>query len=154
MRNKKLEKIISKIFALYKQNSQIILVLFGIKIKFKYPGINLLEDACLIQNLKELQEKNTKFPHPIGIVINSKAKIGHNCVIFQNVTIGDKLSNSKESHYPTIGNNVLICANALILGDVKVGNNAIIGAGAIVLHDVPENAVVAGNPAKVIKMRK
>jgi serine O-acetyltransferase len=53
-----------------------------------------------------------------------------------------------------IGDNVRIYANACLLGDINVGNNAIIGAGAVVTKDVPENAVVAGNPAKVIKYRQ
>ena len=50
----------------------------------------------------------------------------------------------------TIGNNVFIGMNAVILKGVTVGNNVIIGAGSLVNKDVPDNCVVAGNPAKVI----
>lgn len=50
-----------------------------------------------------------------------------------------------------IGNNVWIGGGAIILPGVKVGNNSVIGAGAVVTKDVPENVVVAGNPAKVIR---
>ncbi len=49
-----------------------------------------------------------------------------------------------------IGNNVFIGANSLILPGVKIGNNVIVGAGSVVTHDVPDNSVVAGNPARVV----
>ncbi|MCC4399587.1 sugar O-acetyltransferase [Limosilactobacillus reuteri] len=51
----------------------------------------------------------------------------------------------------TVGNDVWIGGNVTIIGDVHIGNNVIIGAGAIVVNDVPDNSVVAGVPAKVIK---
>ena len=50
----------------------------------------------------------------------------------------------------TIGNNVFIGMNSLILKGVKIGNNVIIGAGSIVTRDIPDNCVAVGNPAKVI----
>ena len=53
----------------------------------------------------------------------------------------------------TVGDNVMIGANAVIIEGVKVGNNAVVAAGAIVTQDVPDNAVVAGVPARVIKMK-
>ena len=46
-----------------------------------------------------------------------------------------------------------IYANSVIIGGVNVGKNSIIGAGSIVINDVPENAIVAGNPAKIIKYK-
>ena len=51
---------------------------------------------------------------------------------------------------PRIGDDVIIYPNSVILGDITVGSGSIIGAGAVVIRDVPVNAVVAGNPAKVI----
>lgn len=42
-------------------------------------------------------------------------------------------------------------ANVNIIGDIKIGDNVIIGAGSVVVRDVPDNCVVAGNPAKIIK---
>lgn len=50
----------------------------------------------------------------------------------------------------TIGNNVFIGMNSLILKGSKIGNNVIIGAGSIVTRDIPDNCVAVGNPAKVI----
>ena len=51
----------------------------------------------------------------------------------------------------TIGDNVWIGGNSVVLMGVNIGNNAIIGAGSVVTRDIPENAVAAGNPAKVIR---
>lgn len=51
----------------------------------------------------------------------------------------------------TVGNSVWIGGNAVILPGVTIGNNVVIGAGSVVTHDVPDNVVVAGNPASVIK---
>lgn len=75
---------------------------------------------------------------------------GINCQIWQNVTLGKKKSGDNQP-IPTIGNNVKICAGAIVIGDVHIGDNSTIGAGAIVLKDVPDNCVVVGNPARIIK---
>ncbi len=50
-----------------------------------------------------------------------------------------------------IGNNVFIGANAILLPGTTIGNNVVIGAGSIVTKDIPDNVVIAGVPAKVIK---
>lgn len=54
---------------------------------------------------------------------------------------------------PTIGNNVELGANVTIIGKVNIGNNVTVAAGAVVVKDVPDNCVVAGVPAKVIKYK-
>ena len=74
--------------------------------------------------------------------------IGKNCSIYQQSTIG-----FTRKGCPTIGDNVWIFSGAKILGPVKIGNNAVIGANAVVTKDVPDNAVVAGVPAKIIRYR-
>lgn len=53
-----------------------------------------------------------------------------------------------------VGNNVYISTGVTILGPVKIGNNVTIGAGAVVTKDIPDNAIVAGVPAKIIKMKE
>lgn len=85
-------------------------------------------------------------PHPNGIVIHAHAKIGVNCLIFQQVTIGIK----DDSTPPLIGNHVDIGAGAKLLGSITVGNHAKIGANSVVLIDVPEKKSAVGIPAKII----
>ncbi len=50
----------------------------------------------------------------------------------------------------TIGDNVTVCAGAIIVGGVHIGNNVVVGAGAVVVKDVPDNSVVVGNPMRII----
>ncbi len=88
-------------------------------------------------------------PHPNGIVIHPAAKIGPNCLFFQQVTIGAADGDS----LPTIGGHVDIGAGAKILGGVRIGNHARIGANAVVIKDVPDGATAVGIPAKVISRR-
>ncbi len=93
--------------------------------------------------------KQSKFAYGgIGCVIHSRAEIGERVIIGQNTTIGRSLD---PEDFPTIGNDVYISAGARIIGKITVGNNVIIGANAVVNKDVPDNSVVVGVSAKVIK---
>ena len=85
-------------------------------------------------------------PHPNGIVMHSDVKIGPNCLVFQQVTIGSK----DGSKPPTIGGHVDIGAGAKVLGEINIGNHAKIGANAVVLIDVPEGRSAVGVPAKIV----
>lgn len=93
-----------------------------------------------------------KFQDQGGIFIGDGVLIGHNVVI---ATLNHDLHPEKrQGMHPKpvkIGRNVWIGSNSTILPGVTVGDNAVIGAGSVVTRDVPENMVVAGNPAKVIK---
>lgn len=79
--------------------------------------------------------QGTKIKHPVGIVISTDSRIGTNCTILQNVTIG-----KRNGVAPGIGNNVVIGAGAIIIGDISIGNNSKIGAGSIVIKNVPANS--------------
>ncbi|NUJ98146.1 CatB-related O-acetyltransferase [Candidatus Gracilibacteria bacterium] len=99
---------------------------------------------------------------------NYKIEIGRYCCVAMNtnmITYNDHLSNKltnypfidyKEQHHGgdiIIGNDVWIGMNCIILPGIKIGNGAVIGAGTIVTKDVPDYAIYAGNPGKVIKYR-
>ncbi len=88
--------------------------------------------------------------HATGVVIGETAVIGDDVVIYQGVTLGG-VSFSKGKRHPTIGNKVVIGANATVLGNITVGDRVRIGAGSVVLKDVPEDSTVVGVPGKVIK---
>ena len=92
------------------------------------------------------------FPHGMkSIFVSGGAKVGHNCVIFQQVTIGSvTLPDAKSKGAPTIEDNVYIGSGAKIIGAVKVGNNVRIGANAVVYKDVPDNSVVVSGEQKTI----
>ena len=83
--------------------------------------------------------------HGIGIVINGGTTIGNNVNISQFLSIG-----SNKGTPAVIGDNVYIGPNVCVVEDVHIGNNVTIGAGAVVIKDIPENATVAGVPAKVL----
>lgn len=83
--------------------------------------------------------------HPIGTFVNSKA-IGRNFTVKNNVTIGNNGGKS-----PVIGDNVTINANAVVVGEITIGNNVEVGAGTMLMKSVPDNCVVVGNPAYILK---
>ncbi len=106
----------------------------------------------------------------MGAVVNLGAEIGDGTLLDMNCVIGGRVIIGKNCHIGAgavlagvieppsampvrIGDDLMIGANAVILEGVQVGNNAVIAAGSVVTADVPENAVAAGVPAKVIKMR-
>lgn len=87
--------------------------------------------------------------HGYSTVLNAK-KIGENCQVWHNVTLGKKTIKEIDDR-PVIGNGVSICTGAVVIGDIVVGNGAMVGANATVVKDVPDNAIVAGGAARIIK---
>lgn len=96
--------------------------------------------------------KGVYLPHYGTIVVHQNAVIGENCNIGQGVTIGVAGRGEKRG-VPHIGNFVYIAPGAKVVGKIKIGNNVMIGANAVVTKDVPDNAVVAGVPAKVVSFK-
>jgi serine O-acetyltransferase len=90
--------------------------------------------------------------HPAGIVIGGGVVIGENCILSQGVTIGQKVVSSRAVNvYPRLGNQVLVGANAIILGNINIGDDVTIGAMTLVKSDLDNGVTVVGNPSRVIK---
>ena len=93
--------------------------------------------------------KGLTYAHPYSTVLNAES-IGENFSCLHCTTIGKKGPGERR---PRIGNNVTVGCHVAIIGDITIGNNVTIGAGSVVVKDVPDNAVVVGNPARVIKYK-
>jgi serine O-acetyltransferase len=112
-------------------------------------GLVRIVHNCAIYSQTEIGDGTIFGYGGIGVVIHKRARIGRNCVIGTNVTVGGR---SKSKNVPVIGDDVYIATGAKILGDITIGNNCVVGANAVVISDVPSNSVVVGIPAKVIKV--
>jgi len=125
-----------------------------------------IEPGALIRDLVEIGDNCVIM---MGAVLNIGAVIGERTMIDMNVVVGGRAVVGKDCHIGAgtvlagvieppnanpviIGDNVLIGANAVILEGIKVGSGAVVAAGSVVVNDVDSDTVVAGVPAKVIKM--
>jgi serine O-acetyltransferase len=95
--------------------------------------------------------KNFVIDHFGGIVISGFAKFGNDCRIRNGVVVG--LSRADDPCAPQFGNNVDIGSGAKVLGRITVGDNVRIGANAVVLRDIPSNSIAVGVPALIKKFR-
>ena len=91
--------------------------------------------------------KNFVIDHFGGIVISGYARFGDNCRIRNGVVVG--LNRVDDPVAPVIGNNVDIGTGAKVLGRITIGDNVLIGANAVVVRDVPANHIAVGVPAQV-----
>lgn len=88
----------------------------------------------------------------MGAVLGGRATVGARCHIGAGAVLAGVVEPASATPV-IIGDNVLVGANAVVIEGVRVGGNAVVAAGAVVVEDVPENAVVAGCPARIIKMK-
>ena len=88
--------------------------------------------------------------HGCGVVIGESAVVGDDVVIFQGVTLGGS-GKEKGKRHPTVGNNVVIGAETIILGNITIGDNVTIGAGTVITKPVSPNVTIVGNPPRIIE---
>lgn len=86
--------------------------------------------------------------HGFATVIAAQ-EVGANCWVNQQVTIGY----TDDDKCPTLEDHVTVGAGAIVLGDITLGRGTTVAAGAVVVKDTPPMSVVAGVPARVIKVR-
>ncbi|MCD8116264.1 MAG: 2,3,4,5-tetrahydropyridine-2,6-dicarboxylate N-acetyltransferase [Oscillospiraceae bacterium] len=88
----------------------------------------------------------------MGAILGGRATVGKNCHIGAGAVLAGVIEPASATPV-IIEDNVLVGANAVIIEGVHVGSNAVVAAGAVVIEDVPENMVVAGCPARIIKAK-
>jgi 2,3,4,5-tetrahydropyridine-2,6-dicarboxylate N-acetyltransferase len=125
-----------------------------------------IEPGAIIRDMVEIGDNCVIM---MGAVINIGAVIGERTMIDMNTVIGGRAMIGKDCHIGAgsviagviepphalpviVGDNVVMGANAVVLEGVKIGKGCVIAAGSVVIADVPDNAVVAGVPGKIIKM--
>ena len=91
--------------------------------------------------------------HGMGVVIGETTEIGDDVLMYQGVVLGGT-SLEKTKRHPTVEDNVVIGAGAIVLGPVIVGRGARVGAGSVVIKPVPPGATVVGVPAKLAGPRE
>lgn len=86
--------------------------------------------------------------HPYGITINSKAKLGKNCVLLKGCTIGNQ-KRGKNMGAPTIGNDFYLGLNSSVVGGITIGDDVLIAPNTYVNFDVPSHSIVIGSPGVI-----
>lgn len=130
----------------YKNNSD--KLLFKIPLVYWFLRHRYLELKLGIRISPNVVGKGIYIPHFVGGIIINALRVGDNCIFNSGVIVGNKY-NPKDK--PIIGDNVEITIGSKIIGKVNIGNNVIVAPNSVVIHDVPDNTVVSGVPAKIIK---
>lgn len=108
----------------------------------------LPKDKTVIVPFRTSIGKSAHFVHNYGSHLNAKS-IGDNFTCYQYVVMGSK--RLRDEGLPVIGNNVTCATGVVIVGDITIGNNVQIAANAFVNRTIPDDCVVMGNPAKIVK---
>jgi len=88
--------------------------------------------------------------HGMGVVIGETTEISDDVLIYQGAVLGG-VSQERGKRHPTLGNGVVIGANAVVLGPITVGDKARIGSGAVVVKSVPADSTAVGVPARLVR---
>jgi serine O-acetyltransferase len=89
--------------------------------------------------------------HGSGVVIGETAEIGNDVLMYQGAVLGGTSSERTKRH-PTIGDGVVLGANAVVLGNIVVGDEVVVGSGSVVIDSVPAGATVVGVPGRITRL--
>ena len=90
--------------------------------------------------------------HGMGVVVGETTVICDDCMLYQGVTLGGTTW-TKGKRHPTLEDNVVVGAGAIVLGNITIGHDSRIGSSSVVIHDVPPLSTVVGIPGKVVHRR-
>ncbi|MBA8793243.1 serine O-acetyltransferase [Friedmanniella endophytica] len=127
----------------------------GLRTPLLKPAALWLTDRILAISGAELQAGARIGPgvlikHTTGLVVGDEVVAGRRLTLHQNVTLGDRRPYGGQ---PVLGDDVTIGAGAVVLGPITLGDRVVVAANAVVLDDVPDDCVVAGAPARVVRQR-
>lgn len=115
-----------------------------------HPSASVAENAKLAEGVMVAQGAfvSVKAQLASNVLLQPMACVHHECRIGKNSIIGSSTAMGGNS---SLGDNSFIGLNACVKQGISIGNNSVIGMGSIVIADVPDNAMAAGNPAKIIR---
>lgn len=114
----------------------------------KYRHLSQKTNICIFPNTIG---SGLQIMHPGFRRVDTMVSIGEHCTLLPMVLFGKKRPG--EEGIITVGDNCYISTGVTILGPVSIGNNVTIAAGAVVINDIPDDCVVGGVPAKVLKSK-
>ena len=91
--------------------------------------------------------------HGMGIVIGETAESGDDVLMYQGAVLGGT-THEKTKRHPTLGNRVVIGADAVVLGAIEIGDGARVGSGSVVVKPVPSGATVVGVPGRIVETKE
>lgn len=118
---------------------------FSLLYKIAYKGVQVLTGIDLPCEAEV--GRNFVIDHFGGVIVSGYAKFGDNCRIRNGVSVG--LKRVEQPCAPVIGHNVDIGCGAKLLGPITIGDNVLIGANAVVVTDVPSDCIAIGVPATI-----
>ena len=133
------------------------------KIAFQYPEnkfLKLFHPSSVISKFSYISDGTVVMPLAVinvGVkigehcIINTGAIIEHDCILHDFVHVSP---NATLCGSVVIGRYSWIGAGAIVIQGIKIGENVTIGAGSVVINDIPDNTIVVGNPAKIIKVKE
>jgi serine O-acetyltransferase len=134
----------------YRIKSRWLRLPFSFLYKFLYLLVQILTGIELPCETK--LGRRVRIDHFGGIIISGDAEIGDDVIIRNGVTIG--LRHTDRRGAPKIGHRVDIGAGAKLLGPITIGDDVVIGANAVVIRDVPANSIAVGVPARIKPRQK